>query len=156
PVSCGLCPPQSKGWARPILQRVVREENVSHVNPSLGLAGFSFSDLYDPLRLRDLHAAFWKFAAERRPGIEARFAGVAGHSLTKPEHSDVLIEVAGLVGEFLSRLFEIDSETRRLRDETLELEKIFQFKQDFLRTRVFKNFDQPAVDEARFLELDAE
>jgi NADPH-dependent glutamate synthase beta subunit-like oxidoreductase/NAD(P)H-flavin reductase len=134
----------------------VREEDVSHVNPSLGLAGFSFSDLYDPLRLRDLHAVFWKFAVERRPGLETRFAGVANGSLTKPEQSEVLIEVAGLVGQFLARLFDIESAAQALRDETLELEKIFQFKQDFLRTRVFKNFDQPAVDDARFGELDAE
>src|SRR5689334_22441416 len=121
-LSSGLCPPQSMRWAQPTLQRVVREENVSNVNPSLGLAGFSFSDLYRPLRLRDLHAAFWKFAAERQPGIEARFAGVANGSLTKPEQSDVLIAVAGLVGEFIARLFDIDSEAQQLRDETLELE----------------------------------
>ncbi|MGE5195671.1 MAG: FAD-dependent oxidoreductase [Deltaproteobacteria bacterium] len=126
------------------------------MNPSLGVPGFSFSDLYDPRRLRALHEAFWKFAADRRPGVEGRFAGIRNESLGKPEQSDVLIEVAGLVGEFLARLFDIDAAAAELRDETLELEKIFRFKQDFLRTRVLKNFDQPAVDEARFRELDAE
>jgi NADPH-dependent glutamate synthase beta subunit-like oxidoreductase/NAD(P)H-flavin reductase len=134
----------------------VREEVVSQVNASLGIPGFCFSDLYDPRRLHDLHEAFWKFAAERCPDVEQRFAGIRIETLAKPEQSEVLIEVASLVGEFLVRLFDIDASAGALRDVTLELEKIFQFKQDFLRTRVLKNVDQPAVDEARFRELDAE
>jgi NADPH-dependent glutamate synthase beta subunit-like oxidoreductase/NAD(P)H-flavin reductase len=134
----------------------VREEAVSQVNASLGITGFSFSDLYDPRRLRDLHEAFWKFTAGRSPGVDERFAGVRNGTLAKPQQSEVLVEMAGLVGEFLVRLFAIDDAARALRDETLELEKIFQFKQDFLRTRILKNFDQPAVDEGRFRELDVE
>ena len=31
---------------------------------ALGIAGFSFADLYEPRRLRDLHEAFWKFAVD--------------------------------------------------------------------------------------------
>jgi len=139
----------------------VREEdaslvNASLVNVALGIDGFSFSDLYEPRRLRDLHEAFWNFADARNPGVSGRFAAVRNDSLKKPDVSEVLVEVAGLVGEFVARLFDIEAAVRDLRDDTAQLEKIFQFKQDFLRTRVFKNFDRPAADQVAFQALDVE
>ena len=117
---------------------------------ALGITGFSFSNLYEPERLRDLHAVFWKFAADSSPEIGARFATLDDGSLTKPQASEVLIEVADILGDFLARLFDINADVRRLSDETLNYEKIFQFKQDFLRTRVFKQFGKPAIDDASF------
>ncbi len=120
---------------------------------SLGLPGFSFSDLYDPSRLRDLHEEFWKFAAGRNGTVLERFAVFREGSLTKPEQSELLIEAAGLVGDFLARLFDIDAAVNELRAETLSLDAVFRFKKDFLRTRVFKNFDQPAVSSQEFREL---
>lgn len=134
----------------------VGEEVASGLNFSLGIDGFSFSDLYEPRRLRDLYESFWRFAETRKEGVTGRFAAVKSESLTRPEASEVLIEVAGLVGEFLARLFDIDAAVEQLRDETLEIETIFRFKQEFLRTRVLKNFDRPAVSEAEFQKLDAE
>lgn len=123
---------------------------------ALGIAGFSFSDLYEPQRLRDLHQAFWTFAAATRPDITTRFATLGDPAVTNPQTSEVLIEVAGVLGDFLAQLFDIRSEAERLADDTLNLEKIFQFKQDFLRTRVFKHFGKSLVDDATFQLLDAE
>ena len=83
--------------------------NVSLVNVALGIDGFSFADLYEPLRLRDLHEAFWRFAEARKMGAIGRFAAVKNGSLKKPQASEVLIEVAGLVGEFLARLLQSEA-----------------------------------------------
>ncbi len=123
---------------------------------ALGIAGFSFSDLYEPRRLRDLHDEFWQFAAGRNPGAHEQFAAIRNGSLTRPEQSERLIEVADLVGNFLARLFDIEKAAEALRDETREVENIFRFKQEFLRTRVLKNFDQPPVDAIEFRWLDEE
>jgi NADPH-dependent glutamate synthase beta subunit-like oxidoreductase/NAD(P)H-flavin reductase len=123
---------------------------------SLGIAGFAFSDLYDPPRLRDLHTEFWKFAGTRNAELGTRFSQLAAETLTKPEQSELLIELAALVGDFLARLFHIGQAAEDLRAETRTLDAIFQCKQEFLRTRVFKKFEQPAVDEAKFRELDAQ
>ena len=121
---------------------------------SLGIAGFTFADLYEPRRLSDLHRAFWNFAADRDPDIAARFATLDDASLPAPQVSERLIEVAAILGDFMAVLFDIQSVAEQLRDETLALEKVFQFKQDFLRTRVFKNLGQPPIDDAAFLALD--
>ncbi|MSR57133.1 MAG: pyridine nucleotide-disulfide oxidoreductase [Planctomycetaceae bacterium] len=131
------------------------EVAVEHNFP-LGIAGFSFADLYEPSRLGDLHQAFWKEAAARRPEIDQRFRQIEFDRLTKPEQSELLIEVAEIVGDFIARLFDVEPATRTLRGEIGDLQPIFRFKSDFLRTRVLKHFDQPAVDEALFRELDDE
>ncbi|MBI3864844.1 MAG: hypothetical protein HY290_23455, partial [Planctomycetia bacterium] len=123
---------------------------------SLGIAGFSFSDLYEPRRLRDLHAKFWEFAEARSSGLAQRFSQFGAGTLAKPAQSELLIDVAIVVGEFLERLFEIHAEANRLRDETRTLDAIFQFKRDFLRARVFKSLDESAIDEAQFEMLDAD
>ncbi len=123
---------------------------------SLGVTGFTFADLYEPRRLHALHDAFWKFASEINSEIAAQFAALDEPSITNPQKSEVLIEVASLLGEFLGQLFHIRPEVDRLSDETLNLEKIFLFKQNFLRTRVFKHFGKPPVADAEFRVLDEE
>ena len=138
------------------MQDAAREVPISSEIKSLGFDGFFFPDLYEPHRLRDLHAAFWEFAVERRAGVDQRFAEIKAGSLSKPAQSEVLISVAGLVGDFIARLFDIEAAANTLRDDTRELEKIFQFKQDFVRTRVLKNLDLPPVEEPHFRELDSQ
>jgi NADPH-dependent glutamate synthase beta subunit-like oxidoreductase/NAD(P)H-flavin reductase len=123
---------------------------------SLGIAGFTFADLYQPARLRDLHTRFWNDANEVNPPLSARFAMLADESLPNPERSEILIEVAAVVGDFLARLFDIRGEVDSLAADTLAYEKIFQFKQDFLKARVFKHFGKTTVDDALFQLLDAE
>jgi NADPH-dependent glutamate synthase beta subunit-like oxidoreductase/NAD(P)H-flavin reductase len=117
---------------------------------ALGIAGFSFADLYQPPRLRDLHAAFWSFVEEHSPQTAARFALLADESLPNPERSEILIETAAVLGDFLARLFDIRAEVDHLAAETLQYEKIFQFKQDFLKARVFKHFGKANVEDAIF------
>lgn len=123
---------------------------------SLGIAGFTFADLYEPRRLGELHQAFWEYAEERRSGLATRFQSASPSDTSKPALSDVLIEVADVVGEFIAQLFDIHNNVQQLANETRGYEKIFQFKQEFLRTRVFKNFGQPPIDEAAFRALDEE
>jgi hypothetical protein len=122
----------------------------------LGVSGFTFADLYQPRRLRELHRAFWEFASSRNPDITARFQTVADEAITGPSVSEVLIDVANLFGAFVTQLFQIGPEVDRLADDTRSYEKIFQFKQDFLKARVFKHFGKSTVDDSQFEKIDAE
>ncbi len=125
-------------------------------NFALGIAGFSFVDLYSPARLRDLHDEFWRFASTHNAEIANRFASLKTGDLSRPEQSAVLIDTAAIVGDFIARLFDIVPAVYELADETLATERIFQFKQDFLRTRIFKRLGEPAIDEDAFRALDEE
>jgi len=121
---------------------------------ALGISGFSFADLYEPQRLRDLHQAFWDYASSQSPDVATRFGSLADPSVTRPQSSEVLIEVAGILGDFIAKLFNIRTEAERLSEETLNYEKIFQFKQDFLKARVFKNWGKACVDASEFHKLE--
>lgn len=120
----------------------------------LGFSGFHFSDLYNVNRLRDLHGEYWKYAETSAPGLSTRFADVDTGKLTKPQESEVLIEAARTLGDFLAKLFNISTVTAKLKSETTHLLPIFKFKRDFLNIRVFKRFTEPPVDNAAFKQME--
>lgn len=132
------------------------QEGIPGEDFELGVAGFRFSDLYDPWRLRDLHRAFWLEAEQAAPGLSARFQRHAAGELSPPDQSELLIEVAAILSGFLAKLFRVEAEAGVIRRSTVGQQPVFRFKQDFLRTRVFKDFGKPPCPEAEFEALDAE
>ncbi len=119
-----------------------------------GVSGFQFSHLYDPARLHDLHHEFWKFAAATAPGIIERFAKVGVAGTPPPEESETLIEVARVYGDFVAKLFQITGDVGRIKQATVELSPVFRFKNEFLKIRVFKRLEEPAMPAAEFAVLD--
>jgi len=119
----------------------------------LGISGFHFSDLYSPEKLKELHAEFWRFTAQVSPDLANRFATVGTSTLTKPQESEVLIEVSRVLGDFIAKLFNVSSHAARLKSATLELQPIFRFKNDFLRIRCYPRFNDAPVDEGAFKDL---
>lgn len=91
-------------------------EQHDHTLDTLGIAGFTYADLYDASRLRDLTLVFDRSAQEKDPDLFEAFqtyrnclgAGMA------PEHiSDILVKMAPLVGEFVAWLFHVEAERAR-------------------------------------------
>ncbi|RIL12274.1 pyridine nucleotide-disulfide oxidoreductase [bacterium] len=123
---------------------------------ALGIDGFRFADLYQPRRLRDLHAVFWQDAEDADPGLRAAFD--AFDAAAPAEQSELLIRVAAVLGRFVGRMFAIDEAVAALAAETEALSPVYRLKKDFLRPRVFPRCDKPvtAVDDAAFAALDAE
>ncbi len=118
----------------------------------LGLKGFNFSDLYDPVRLKVLHGEFWKYAEKNAPGIGARFQGA--ESLAKPKESEILIEVAHQIGHFLAELFQVKPQVQVILDDAKSLDPVFRFKRDVLNLRVFKRFNEAPMDGSDFTQLE--
>ena len=110
----------------------------------LGLAGFSYADLYRPERLADLTGAF---DAELRSADPSLFAAFEAHrrepsALGPVESSNLLIRVASVLSRFLGRLFGIEQELRRCAEVVLAQDPIFVFKRDFLQRRVFRKYPE--------------
>jgi len=120
----------------------------------LGITGFQFSDLYNVGKLRELHSEFWKFAQVSTPTLAERFETLGTKKLTDPQESEVLIDTAKILGDFLAKLFNITTYTAKLKNDTLELQPVFRFKKDFLNIRVFKRLAESPVDAAKYKELD--
>jgi hypothetical protein len=119
----------------------------------LGIRDFKFSELYDSARLKALHEEFWTFTEVHAPGLKERFdsLGVTEHTL--PQESEILIETAKWLGDFVAKLFNITSYTNKLKAETLELQPIFRFKKEFLNIRVFRRFSEIIIPEETFKEV---
>ena len=73
---------------------------------NLGIENFTYSDLYDYNRLRDLAEVFDRFVTDRDGALFQRFAAYRSNpeALTPPQESELLIAVVELVkriGAFL-------------------------------------------------------
>ncbi|MBY0370548.1 pyridine nucleotide-disulfide oxidoreductase, partial [bacterium] len=121
---------------------------------ALGVPGYRFSHLYQPARLKGLYEEFWRQAEAAEPGLRARFEAAHAPGISEPQKSQALIDVAHRYGEFVARLFHITADVARIRNQTLALDPIFRFKNEFLKTRVFKRFTDPPMGEAEFIAVD--
>jgi len=107
----------------------------------LGISGFKFSDLYNPVKLRELHEEFWKYCEETSPETAKKFK-LLGPETPYAEEGNTLIDTAKVVGEFIAKLFNITNHTALAKTTTRELQPTFKFKKDFLNIRVFKRFGE--------------
>ncbi len=80
---------------------------------TLGIPGFSYTDLYDPARLQDLSECFDQQLATDSPELFAEFEHyreAQGDGLKPEEVSDLLVRLAPKLGGFVARLFGVEAE----------------------------------------------
>jgi NADPH-dependent glutamate synthase beta subunit-like oxidoreductase len=123
----------------------------------LGVPGFTYPDLYDPLRLRDLHEIFLRSLAESDPDVSARYVryrATMGEGMTPVEISETIVDTATHVAAFIAELFQVRDEHGRMRSVVESETVVFSFKREFVVRRALKRFrsaaeiDGPAVREA--------
>src|SRR5260370_31860592 len=105
---------------------------------TLGVAGYSFSDLHDPDRLASLHERFCEEVQRLDPGFW-RDWDVYRQAPRAPRSplalSNLLIGMASHVSRFVRRLFDIDTPASSLSEATRAQDDLFRFKVDFVRRR---------------------
>jgi NADPH-dependent glutamate synthase beta subunit-like oxidoreductase/NAD(P)H-flavin reductase len=125
-------------------------------NPPLGIDGFTYSDLNDYDRLRDLSAAFDQFVRDHDSALFAKFdgyrvgvqSGIAGGCLTPPDESAVLIAVSRELSLFLTQLFSIDRAVAALKARAARDAQVAKFKKEFVSKRVAKVGGAPPTSAA--------
>jgi NADPH-dependent glutamate synthase beta subunit-like oxidoreductase/NAD(P)H-flavin reductase len=97
----------------------------------------TFADLYSREGLLRVDAAFLAFLHEANAGLHARLlAGRGNFAQIKPrEESDLLVELAPHVEDFIARLFGIEAEARALAERHNELAPIYSVKRLFVQRR---------------------
>src|SRR5262245_49366501 len=76
---------------------------------ALGIAGYSYGDLYEPASLGELDALFRRELGAADAALAAAFeAWRAGATLPGPDESELLIAVARHLGAFVARLWKIE------------------------------------------------
>jgi len=112
---------------------------------TLGISGFSYADLYEPERLKDLSDVFDATVRDHDPALFAefeRYRACQGEGMRPEEVSDVLVKMAPYVGTFLARLFGVTSERDR-QAETIreEFDSLFAYRNEIVgkTAGLFKN-----------------
>ncbi len=114
---------------------------------SLGIAGFEYADLYDPLRLADLSRTFDGYLQDRDAKLLDSFVAYRdcqGEGMAPEAISELLVRVAPHVGDFITRLFKLESECAAQRTAIRdEFETIFVYRKEIVGKlkRVFRGAD---------------
>ena len=108
----------------------------------LGIAPYTFEDLFDPAKLAALHGDFDRWFKETAPEAHARFAAYAackGKGMTPEAVSEALLAASPFVSQFTGRLFGVEKELSVLRAGIMDREPLWRFKRDFVKKRVLKD-----------------
>ena len=108
---------------------------------TLGIADFTFADLFDPARLTALNTEFDRWFEAKGPGAFATFAkyrACRGVGMHKVEVSAALLAAAPYVSAFLARLFNVESEVAAFGADVRERDPLWRFKREFVRKRALR------------------
>ena len=113
--------------------------------PELGIAGFSFADLFSPYGLRRLYDAWLAQLESGDAALAQRYLAYQGGQELGPEAlSTLLTDVAPSVSRFLVQLFpQIRPHTERIAQTTARELVLFRFKDEFVKRRSWKRRLQP-------------
>lgn len=109
----------------------------------IGVPGFTYPDLYDPIRLRELHEIFLSSLAETDSDVHARYRRyleTKGDGMTPVEISNVIVDTSTHVAAFLAELFQVRDEHGRMRRVVEDETVVFAFKREFVVRRALKRY----------------
>jgi NAD(P)H-flavin reductase/NADPH-dependent glutamate synthase beta subunit-like oxidoreductase len=103
----------------------------------LGIGGFTFADLHQPARLRDLYHRFADQVKASEPELWTQWQQYAEipESLSPVARGNIVVAMAPHVSRFVSALFSVGPEAAELAAATLAYDELFRFKIDFVRRR---------------------
>jgi len=120
--------------------------------------GFSFEDLYAREGLVRLDAAFLEHFASADPALEGRLKVARGGGFTRKLESDLMIDLAPHVEDFLGGLFGISAEVRALQTRHNALEPLYALKRKFVHKKAISgvSLDQASAIDGPALAADLE
>src|SRR5436190_3206165 len=108
----------------------------------LGIEGFRYSDLFDPVRLRDLAEHFYADLEGQDTVLHSaltKYIAARGQNYEKKAESKILTDAAPYLSDFVARLFGITAERGELEKEILVQNPIWRFK-FFVQRRAIKKY----------------
>jgi NADPH-dependent glutamate synthase beta subunit-like oxidoreductase/NAD(P)H-flavin reductase len=121
----------------------------------LGIAGFRFSDLFDPHRLRDLADAFYSEVGAAEPVLGhalRKYIESSGVGYERKVESKILTDSTPFLSDFIARLFKITRERDELGRAINIQNPIWKFK-FFVQRRAARKFKPEQLSELKEHEL---
>ena len=124
----------------------------------LAIPGFTYSDLYKPSKLAELHSLFLTELQTRDSALHSRwktYSTSGGNGLTPVEISQILVDMAPHIGSFVAKLFGIEKNRKAGMDLAAREKIIFKFKQDILQRQALKKYPtlEKCIEAAPLAEL---
>jgi NADPH-dependent glutamate synthase beta subunit-like oxidoreductase/NAD(P)H-flavin reductase len=107
----------------------------------LGIEGFAWADLHDPIKLEELHRRFMDGLERDAAEVAARlrsYHACRGEGMTPEAVSNVLIDAAPHVGAFVATLFGVEAERAVLVAEAEATKALFRMKDQLVKRRALK------------------
>ncbi len=106
-------------------------------NTPLGIGGFTFADLHQPARLRELYGRFVEQVKALEPELWAQWQHYreVPESLGPVARGNIVVAMAPHVSRFISALFGVGDDAAALVAATRAYDVLFRFKIDFVRRR---------------------
>lgn len=122
----------------------------------LRIHGFKYSDLYNPLKLKELANRFYdSLKSENTELGEAlsKYTDARAAGYERLAESKILTDAAPYLSAFLAKLFGIETERKSLISEIQENDPLWKFK-FFVQRRAIKKFPSDAAASLNFAEID--
>src|SRR3990167_2870973 len=118
--------------------------------------GFSFEDLLNPLKLRELDQAFCERLKDIDEDLVACLRLARSQGLSSLEESALILDLAPFVEDFLGQLFSIEDEISTLQNQTYALAPLYRCKRNFVQRVAAKaytrkealSFDEPGLQKS--------
>ena len=134
------------------------EAEAINTNTKLGIDGFSYADLYDTERLRELAELFYaelEAADAELHRALTEYVAARGAAYEQKRESEILIAAAPYLSRFVARLFDADRERERQLESVKAQDPIWTFK-FFIARRALKKFTAEEAARLDAEKLDAE
>ena len=108
----------------------------------IGILGFTYADLHDPAKLRELYQKFDAWFRAESPQHHASFdayRACKGEGMTALARSEALLAAAPYVGHFVGKLFGVEKELDGFRDVVRRNDPLWRFKREFVKKRVLRS-----------------
>ena len=120
-------------------------------------SGYSYEDLFDPMRLKDLTEDFYKYY-EKKDGkkFEAflKYRNSEGKGLANTEVSNILVDSSFVLNDFLIELFRLENEQAEFIRETESEKRLLEFK-NILQKKILKKYKKDDLRKADWDELNS-
>ena len=109
---------------------------------ALGIDGFTYADLYEPVRLKELAERFYDEVEKEEPLLAdalRKYIASGGQGLERRVESKILTDAAPHLSHFVARLFRITVERGELEQEITVQNPVWRYK-FFVQRRAAKKF----------------
>ena len=117
---------------------------------TLGIPNFSYADLYDPIKLKELLAVFDETVKQDDAALFSRYLdyrNTQGNNISPEEISQILVEMGPHLGHFVAKLFGIEQD-RSTQKQSIqdEFDAVFTFRSEIVE-KAAKKYKKETISE---------